>query len=200
MLSTTSLNILSISRPSCAFSAKTGHFVYLLHNRSRAQWSKLPQHEIQHKMFAPFVHRSIFGHAVRSVPLILGGSFALLSRSPIRNDVYKQPLQKPVASSRISRPRSRLGGKLDYGQLCIGSVTGLFLGIIAGKLSSVIVFLSLSSYLLLQFLENRGIVTIPWRAVITLGGERLDLKDLFFAQPSFKISFVSSFLIAAFNV
>lgn len=137
---------------------------------------------------------------MKAVPLILGGSFALIPRSPIRNDVYKQQLERPVVPTRISRPRGHFGGKLDYGQLCIGSVTGLFLGIIAGKLSSVIVFLSLSSYLLLQFLENRGIVTIPWRAVINLGGERLDLKDLFFAQPSFKISFVSSFLIAAFNV
>lgn len=94
---------------------------------------------------------------------------------------------------------SRFDGKLDYGELCVGSLTGLFVGFVVGKLSSAIVFLAASSYLLLQFLENRGIITIPWTSVFTLGNRKWDLKTLFFRQPSFKISFFSSFLIAAFN-
>ncbi|CUM67121.1 uncharacterized protein PRCAT00004810001 [Priceomyces carsonii] len=96
--------------------------------------------------------------------------------------------------------KSRFGGKLNYQELCIGSVTGLFLGIIAGKLSSVIVFLTLSSYLLLQFLQSRDIITIPWKKMINVGSESIDIRTLVFEKLSFKISFVSSFLIAAFNV
>lgn len=98
-----------------------------------------------------------------------------------------------------TKPIQKVTKKLDYSELCFGSVTGLFLGVVVGKLSTAIVFLSLSSYLLLQFLENRGIITIPWRQVINIGNRQWDLKALFFNKPSFKILFVSSFLIAAFN-
>lgn len=79
-------------------------------------------------------------------------------------------------------------------------LVGLFLGVIIGKLSQVIVFASLASYFLVEFLESRGIITIPWNYFITVGKERISLKQLFFEQPSFKISFVLSFIIAAYNV
>lgn len=96
--------------------------------------------------------------------------------------------------------KSHLSDMLNYDELTIGSVTGLFLGIIAGKMSSIIVFLTLSTYLLTQFLESRGIITIPWLAMITMGKEKMDIKELVFDKISFKIAFVSTFLIAAFNV
>lgn len=89
---------------------------------------------------------------------------------------------------------------LNYQELAAGSVTGLFLGIVAGKLSSAIVFLTLAIYLLTQFLENKGIVTVPWKQMVNVGSERIDVKHLVFYRPSFKVSFVLSFLIAAFNV
>lgn len=108
-------------------------------------------------------------------------------------------VQTPAVSDR-KVVHSRFGGKLDYQELTIGSITGLFLGILAGKLSSAIVFLTLSAYLLTQFLENRGIITIPWRQFINIGTEKIDVKKLVLNQPSFKISFVLTFLIAAFNV
>ncbi|KAL6453221.1 hypothetical protein SBY92_004788 [Candida maltosa Xu316] len=96
--------------------------------------------------------------------------------------------------------KSRFNNYLNYEELTIGSVVGLFLGIIIGKLSQVIVFVSLSSYFLVEFLESRNIITIPWNYFITVGKERIDLKQLFFEKPSFKISFVLTFIIAAFNV
>lgn len=129
---------------------------------------------------------------------------SLQSKSMILNDTAfghspRVSVQTPSVSQ--SKPiHSRFGGKLDYQELTIGSVAGLFLGIIAGKMSSAIVFLTLSCYLLTQFLENRGIITIPWRTFVNIGSERIDVKNLVLNQPSFKISFVLSFLIAAFNV
>ncbi|CAK7909420.1 hypothetical protein CAAN1_24S01376 [[Candida] anglica] len=95
---------------------------------------------------------------------------------------------------------SRFGGQLNYNELTIGSLTGLFLGIIAGKLSSMIVFLTLSGYFLTQFLESRGIISIPWGQMVQIGSERIDLKRLVLEKPSFKIPFVLTFLIAAYNI
>ncbi|KHC40913.1 Protein not essential for viability [Candida albicans P76055] len=105
----------------------------------------------------------------------------------------QQPLQKQYHESRFSN-------YLNYEELTIGSVVGLFSGVIIGKLSQVIVFVSLSSYFLIEFLENKNIIHIPWNYFITIGKEKINLKQLFFEKPSFKISFVLSFIIAAYNV
>lgn len=135
-------------------------------------------------------------YSLRVVPVLLGTAY--LSRPIIRNDAVA--ISTPRYAPLQTRARtSRFGGKLDYGELSIGSVTGLFLGIIIGKLSTAIVFLSLSSYLLLQFLENRGLITVPWSSVLNIGNRQWDLKALFFNRPSFKVSFVATFLLAAFN-
>lgn len=150
-------------------------------------------------MFTSFIRPALFRQSLKAVPVLLGSS-VLLRPSMVYNDVaLSQP--HTISTPRIeTKPLQQVSKKLDYNELCIGSVTGLFLGIVIGKLSTAIVFLSLSSYLLLQFLENRGIITIPWRQVVNIGNRKWDLKSLFFNKPSFKILFVSSFLIAAFNV
>lgn len=98
------------------------------------------------------------------------------------------------------KPKTRLGGILNYRELSIGSLAGLFLGILVGKLSSALVFLTLSVYLVTQFLEKNEVIRIPWGAVINLGTEKVSMKKLILHDLSFKISFVLSFLIAAFNV
>lgn len=153
---------------------------------------------------------------VRSFPLMLGaaGSVALVNssvllRSPILNEAARMSLGPiraqvdsniSVAEKNSAAQQSWLRQHLNYQELCIGSITGLFLGIIAGKLSSAIVFLTLAGYFLTQFLESRGIVTIPWRQVVTVGKEKIDVKSLVLEQPSFKVPFVLTFLIAAYNV
>lgn len=138
-----------------------------------------------------------------AVPVMFGAGTLLRPRAIVRNDAIaiSQPRQNYLPPTVLAKVRtSRFNGKLDYGELCLGSLTGLFLGIVVGKLSSVLVFVSVLSYLLLQFLENRGMITIPWTSILNIGNRQWDLKLLFFNKPSFKISLVSSFLIAAFNV
>lgn len=138
----------------------------------------------------------------RAAPLFIGSlvSFMAFSalRKPIFNDVAISQPQVSIPQPKIHH--SRFGGKLDYQELSIGSVTGLFLGLIVGKLSSAIVFLSLSTYFLLQFLESRNIITIPWNQIVQIGSSRINVKELFLHKPSFKISFVLTFLIAAYNI
>lgn len=143
-----------------------------------------------------------------------GSSFLLLSTfaRKIHNDTgsltqYQQQ-QQPSLDLSISKQQppqkqyheSRFSNYLNYEELTIGSVVGLFLGVIIGKLSQVIVFVSLLSYFLIEFLENKNIIHIPWNYFITIGKEKINLKQLFFEKPSFKISFVLSFIIAAYNV
>lgn len=153
-------------------------------------------------MFTTFIRPALLRNSLKVMPVLLGAGIMLRPTGFIRNDVaVSAPQRQYTPQSLDAKVRtSRLGGKLDYSDLSIGSITGLFLGIVIGKLSTAIVFLSLSSYLLLQFLENRGIITIPWTSVLSIGKRKLDLKTLFFNRPSFKLSFVATFLLAAFNV
>lgn len=142
-----------------------------------------------------------------------GASFLLMSSlsRTIYNDAvataHNQPILTPrqqvsndVKVNPAGYTESRFNGALNYQELTLGSVTGLFLGIILGKLSQVFLFVSLSSFFLLEFLENRNIITIPWNYIFTIGKERVDVKQLLFDKPSFKISFVLSLIIAAYNV
>lgn len=139
---------------------------------------------------------------LKTTPLLLGSSLSFLAlqnfkSKPILND--SPTLANPINLD-YQRKKSRFGGQLNYEELTIGSITGLFLGVIAGKLSSVLVILTLGGYFLLQFLESRNLITIPWNSIISLGKERVDIKKLVFEKPSFKLSFVLTFLIAAFNM
>lgn len=151
-------------------------------------------------MFTLFVRPAAFRQSLKAVPFLLGASVLLRPRPIVFNDAVTLSQPGTLNAPRLDTKPAPLSKKLDYNELCLGSVTGLFLGIVIGKLSSAIVFLTVSAYLLLQFLENKGVITIPWRRIVTIGDRLWDLKSLFFDKPSFKISFVSSFLIAAFNV
>ncbi|KAI5963520.1 uncharacterized protein KGF55_002400 [Candida pseudojiufengensis] len=115
-----------------------------------------------------------------------------LPRQQISNDVR--------VNKSTGKTESRFNGLLNYEELTIGSITGLFIGIILGKLSQVFLFVSLSSFFLIEFLENKNIISIPWNSIISIGSKKIDLKQLIFKNPSFKISFILSLIIAAYNV
>ncbi|CCG20750.1 hypothetical protein CORT_0A03620 [Candida orthopsilosis Co 90-125] len=137
-----------------------------------------------------------------------GASFLLTTSfaKSIYNDVAVATPRQQVASNVSVQPvtktptKTRFGDYLNYEELTIGSVTGLFLGIILGKLSQVFVFISLSSFLLVEFLQSRNIINVPWNYILTVGKQKINLKQLVFEKPSFKISFVLSLIIAAYNV
>ncbi|ABN68221.1 predicted protein, partial [Scheffersomyces stipitis CBS 6054] len=142
-----------------------------------------------------------------SLKLLLGATTSIMLISgfsrPLLNDTINARLPATDLSLSLQTPtyhKSRFGGKLNYEELTIGSVTGLFVGIIAGKLSSVFIFLSLATYFLVEFLESRNIINIPWNYIVTVGKEKINIKELVLEKPSFKISFVLSFLIAAYNI
>ncbi|RKP31295.1 hypothetical protein METBISCDRAFT_26668 [Metschnikowia bicuspidata] len=150
-------------------------------------------------MFTSFARISAFRVSARSLPVVLASGYLLRSR-PIFNDSVLAPRQKAQIDIRVKNPVEPVRKRLSYDDLCAGSLTGLFLGILVGKLSTTIAFLSASTYLFLQFLESRNIITIPWRSVIQVGKQKIDLKSMFFDNLSFKISFVSTFLLAAWNI
>lgn len=110
------------------------------------------------------------------------------------------------ATEKPARTRSRFGGKLDYRQLCIGSILGLVLGVVVGKISTMLVYLSAVGFLGIQWLQNRGVIdksttgSLFTRYVIKTGRETLDLNTLIWERPSFKLSFLLTFLLAAVNI
>lgn len=149
--------------------------------------------------FAPST-KFIFGAAASVITLHTLKDSKILNESAFASNPIGQ-ISSNVKSVATDTPASTgFGGRVNYNELTIGSITGLFLGIIAGKLSSAIVFLALSGYFLTQFLESRGIISIPWGKVIHIGSETIDLKSLVLEKPSFKVPFVLTFLIAAYNI
>lgn len=143
---------------------------------------------------------------------VVGYGLASRMRSPILNDSFGH--QQPAVAATYpaysadkrhlyydQRSRSRLGGKLDYEQLSVGSFTGLLTGYVVGKISKLLVFLTVTGLLTLQYLESRGIIrrrTIPMLSnMARYAEENVDVKEFMLDQPSFKVSFMSSFIIAA---
>lgn len=125
---------------------------------------------------------------------------------PIYNDSFKNAgnsmsIDKSIDKAKIGVLNAPLSErKKMYNELTIGSITGLFLGVIIGKFSSLIITLTLSCYLLLQFLESRNLIRIPWNYVFKFNRQDFDLKSLVLENFNFKLSFVSSFLIACYNI
>lgn len=148
--------------------------------------------------------RTPLAKSTKPLALLLGSVFTVASlhlKRPILNDAFAQPNR--VQINVPPAKKSRVSNYLNYDELAIGSVTGLFLGIVAAKLSTVIVFLVLSSYFLVLFLESRGVIDIPWNSIISVGQDKtrqIDVKRLVLHKPNFKVSFALAFLIAAFNV
>ncbi|RLV94582.1 hypothetical protein JA1_001676 [Spathaspora sp. JA1] len=137
-----------------------------------------------------------------SATLLTASLVSSYSSNLIYNDVGvvvpETRIQIPTPTHQ--RHKSRFNNKLNYEELTIGSITGMILGVIIGKLSSVFLFVTLASYLLVEFLESRNIINIPWNYIITVGRERIDVKKLVLEKPSFKISFILAFIVAAYNI
>ncbi|KAG7752132.1 hypothetical protein KL911_003930 [Ogataea haglerorum] len=137
---------------------------------------------------------------------VLGISSYWLYHNQIRNEVaigdQKQLQIESTVQDIAQKPQydKSFGGKLDYQELSLGSMCGLVCGMVMGKLSSIFVFLSLSFYLGVQFLNSRGIVTIPWTRYIKMGSHLIDVRQMIFEQPSFNISFILTFLLAAYYI
>lgn len=143
---------------------------------------------------APWIYNSrnlIYNDAVVDASRNLGAAIAALGQGAAQESQPK---------------RSRFGGKLDYRQLCIGSIFGLVLGVVIGKISTLLVYVSAVGFLTLQWLQNRGIVdknatnSLFARYIIKSGRETIDFNTLIWERPSFKISFLLTFLLAAANI
>ncbi|SCU96629.1 LAMI_0F07184g1_1 [Lachancea mirantina] len=143
-----------------------------------------------------------------------GTSLALLFGSqlvspPIKNDTILDVKQRnasvPEEIGLPSRVIPRRERNVNYRQLCLGSMLGLFLGIVVGKLSTILVFVTACGLLGVQWLENRGLLdkqsTIGLsKYVIKTGKESVDLNTLVWEKPSFKIPFLLTFVLAAVNI
>ncbi|VEU24029.1 DEKNAAC105244 [Brettanomyces naardenensis] len=131
----------------------------------------------------------------------------MVNHNPIKNDsaYYDQQLPPPPAGYGYvkvpEKPKydGAFGGKLSYKELTLGSVFGLVSGLIVGQLSTVFVFIALGAYLAVQYLHAQGILTIPVTKIIRIGSEDIDVRKMVFDRPSFSITYILSFLVAAYN-
>lgn len=139
---------------------------------------------------------------VSKLALLLGGSLVsgvyLANNSLVKNDAAAAGYKYQVGTTDAGLPKVKKS--LDYQDLTYGSIFGLFFGVIIGKLSYILGVISLGGFFALEFLEQRGIIKIPWNGIVTFGKQRINLKALLLENPSFKLTFLLSFLIAAWNI
>lgn len=113
------------------------------------------------------------------------------SRNLIYNDALVSFEEKSDLKQQLDFPKeppvkrtSRLNGKVDYRQLCIGSLCGLVLGVIMGKISTLLVYCTGVGFLALQWLQNREIINknatshLFSKYIIKSGKETIDLNTL----------------------
>lgn len=144
----------------------------------------------------------LFG-ATLTTGLYMATAPVIKNDSPLIGGSRSPPIgvyhDKPFSPER-NLPPQPAKRRLSYEDLTYGSIFGLALGIVIGKLSSVLALISFGTFLSLEFLENRGIIHIPWNGIVKFGTQRVNLKSLVFDNSSFKIAFILSFFIAAYNV
>lgn len=133
----------------------------------------------------------------------------LKPRGSILNDTIIGVNQKMGLPNEIGLPTrsypSRSNRRAIYSQLCYGSIVGVICGVIVGKISSLLVFITGIGFLCLQFLQNRGMISSDSTRslshyAVKIGREKIDLNTLLWDRPSFKISFILTFGLAALNV
>ncbi|KAK9375091.1 uncharacterized protein V1513DRAFT_414012 [Lipomyces chichibuensis] len=127
--------------------------------------------------------------------------FATSGSSTIRCDAtggrkHYSDSSATVAQEILSDEPRKLGG-LDYRELAIGSFTGLFVGLLIGKFSRVLAFLAGSTYLFLQFLASRRVITLPYNRFYTWAKKRYGNKELILENLSFKVAFGAAMVVAA---
>lgn len=126
---------------------------------------------------------------------------------PVANDSPAQRMagdvelavRKELATSAPPR-KTRFHGLVDYRELSMGSITGMVLGVVIGKLLHVLVVVLMVAYFAWQYLAQQGMVRAPLVGrVVNIGKKHVNVDELV-QNPSFKVSFVAAFAVAAFNV
>lgn len=140
--------------------------------------------------------RSTLRHSLR-FSSIVGTGLVLQQKPHLRNDSFAPHEQ---ARARKIAPKQSTRKLANYRDLSLGSVSGLLAGSLVGKFSSLLLFLAISIYLGLQFLEHRNLIAIPWRDVFSFGNASTRFEKIVTNRIYFNISFSAAFLIAAFNI
>lgn len=147
---------------------------------------------------------SIFGRTATRTTLratsIIGASYLLEIKPFLRNDSWLPSIEARQPSVKTTSVRNENPKNSTYRDLCMGSVTGLFFGTLIGKFSSLFIFLALLTYLGIQFLEQRGLIRIPWKRLFSFEGSGTRFENLMRSRFYFNTSFSAAFLIAAFNI
>lgn len=97
--------------------------------------------------------------------------------------------------------------QLDYRGLSLGSILGVGLGVLIGKISGVLAYFTVAAFLVLQWMKNRGLIdknSSQLRGVYKLArvgmiDEEGNARFVNGENLCFKLSFLVSFLLAAIN-
>lgn len=148
-------------------------------------------------------------------PVIIGSAIGLVGAT-LYNQAYTHRSSIIANNTAVFRAQQSSGAVtyqprttglrqyLNYQHLTIGSMLGLVSGFVVGKISKVLVMLVVAGYLTTQFLVSRGITVAPAgttaylsNTVMQWGKDKVSLRYLLLEDPSFKVSFISAFSVAA---
>ncbi|KAG0684669.1 hypothetical protein C6P40_001665 [Pichia californica] len=89
------------------------------------------------------------------------------------------------------------GGKLDYHQVAMGSLTGLIVGYAISRLSTVLFVSSIIFYLVGIFLRRQGIISVNTKGLVKGAYNSISWDELLFDQVSFSAPLIISFCLSA---
>ncbi|EDO18675.1 hypothetical protein Kpol_1055p30 [Vanderwaltozyma polyspora DSM 70294] len=114
---------------------------------------------------------------------------------PIYNDIAVLDSSTRFESINLDNRRAK------YREMCVGSVLGLVSGVIIGKISTVLAYVTVFSLLAIEWLSNKGIIDKSYlygrtsRYLKHVAGSNISLD-----KPFFKVPFLLTFFISSLNI
>ncbi|KAK9324544.1 hypothetical protein V1517DRAFT_316759 [Lipomyces orientalis] len=150
----------------------------------------------QYKPIVTWRQGVLYASSACAFSFFTSGSSTILCDAPGGRQYYSA---SEGAVSREVRNEESQVARLDYRELALGSFVGLFVGYLIGKFSRVFVFLVGSTFLFLQFLASRRVISLPYNRFYAWARKRYGNRELILENISFKISFGAAMIIAAAN-
>lgn len=152
-----------------------------------------------------FQFRNLLLRAPRLSPTMLAVSgFSAFSFSQLypRRLVLNEPVAQPVSIAQYTdtgNGKTRLNGRLDYHQLTYGSFLGMVTGYLFGRVSRLLVGWIVTTLMGAEYLSSAGYIDVkPLETAIYNWGSRNLNQELLVNDPSFKYSYLLSFIVAAY--
>ncbi|CCE65420.1 hypothetical protein TPHA_0L00640 [Tetrapisispora phaffii CBS 4417] len=137
--------------------------------------------------------RKMVGGMLTGSALLIAPPGLLYNDSAVSRELHNNVFKRLPTTKREER-------KAIYRDMCWGSIVGVASGILIAKVSSILIYVAVFTGLAIEWMKNKGYVDKEFITGSTSTILRQVVhKNYNLNRPLFKVSFMLSFIIAAFN-